>query len=76
MSRILPAVIGIGIGVALLLLAVASFAKAATWGGLGRDGAQVGYTLIGIFFVIAGGGGIAAILNHQFRVLADPAKRR
>jgi len=72
MSRMVQAAIGVGIGVVLLALAGFAFMTAARWGGLGRDGAQVGYTLVGIFLVIAGAGGIAATLNHNFRVLTAP----
>lgn len=70
MSRNIAAIIGIGIGGVLLLLAGVAFATAARWAELARDSATVGYTIVGIFLVIAGLGGIAATWNHNFRVLA------
>lgn len=72
MSRIVFAAIGIGIGVVLLGLAAYAFIAAAYWADFGRDGAQVGYTLVGVFLLIAGFGGIAATWNHNFRVLTRP----
>ncbi len=72
MSRNVAATIGIGIGIILLALAAVAFGAAARWADLGRDGATVGYTLVGVFLIIAGGGGIAATWNHNFRVLARP----
>jgi uncharacterized membrane protein len=66
------AAVGVGIGVILLGLAVVAFVAAGNWAELGRDGAQVGYSLTGIFLLIAGFGGIAATLNHNFRVLTAP----
>lgn len=70
MSRTIATVIGVGIGVMLLALAMYAFRTASFWADAGRDGAQVGYILIGVFLLIAGGGGIAATINHNFRVLA------
>jgi hypothetical protein len=72
MSRLVFAAIGIGIGVILLALAGYAFYTASFWASHGRDGAQVGYTLVGIFLLIAGLGGIAATYNHNFRVLVRP----
>jgi hypothetical protein len=73
MSRMLFAAIGVGIGVALLALAGIAFYTASAWADLGRDGAQVGYNLVGVFLIIAGIGGIAATLNHNFRVATGAA---
>lgn len=70
MGRTVFAAIGIGIGVVLLILAIVSFVTAAKWDGLGREGAAVGYTLVGFFLTLAGVGGILATYNHNFRVLA------
>lgn len=70
MGKMVFAAIGIGIGVLLLLLAAFSFVTAARWGALDRDGAQVGYFVVGVFLLIAGFGGIAATYNHNFRVLS------
>jgi hypothetical protein len=72
MSRMVQAAIGVGIGVVLLALGVIAFVTAVRWGDLGREGALVGYLLVGIFLFIAGLGGIAATLNHNFRVLTAP----
>ena len=69
MGRTVAAAIGIGIGAILLLLAIFAFVTAANWGGIGQDGAAVGYTLVGFFLTIAGVGGILATYNHNFRVL-------
>jgi hypothetical protein len=69
MGRTVFAAIGIGIGAILLLLAILAFATAAKWSGLDRDGAAVGYTLIGFFLTIAGVGGILSTYNHNYRVL-------
>ncbi len=70
MSRMVFAAIGVGIGVVLLALSGYAFYTASYWAGFERDGAQVGYTLVGFFLLVAGAGGIAATLNHNFRVLA------
>ncbi|MEX2582531.1 MAG: hypothetical protein WD766_04630 [Gemmatimonadota bacterium] len=74
MSRMVFTAIGVGIGVVLLALAAYAFYTAAIWGDFGRDGAQVGYTLVGIFLLIAGFGGIIATWNHNFRVLTRPSR--
>lgn len=70
MSRMVFAAIGVGIGVVLLALSAYAFMTASYWSGFERDGAQVGYTLVGFFLLVAGAGGIIATLNHNFRVLA------
>jgi hypothetical protein len=72
MSRLVFSAIGIGAGVILLLLAAYAFYTASYWAGFGRDGAAVGYVLVGFFLLIAGGGGIIATYNHNFRVLVRP----
>ena len=69
MGRTVFAAIGIGIGAILLLLAIFAFVTAANWGALDRDGAAVGYTVVGFFLTLAGIGGILATYNHNFRVL-------
>ncbi len=69
MSRTVHAAIGMGIGVVLLALAGYAFSTSGYWGGFDRDGAQVGYALAGFFLLIAGGGGILATWNHNFRVV-------
>jgi hypothetical protein len=69
MGRTVFAAIGIGIGAILLLLAILAFATAAKWSGLDRDGAAVGYTVVGFFLTLAGVGGILSTYNHNFRVL-------
>lgn len=70
MSRMVFAVIGVGIGAVLLALSAYAFMTANYWAGFERDGAQVGFTLVGFFLLVAGAGGIVATLNHNFRVLA------
>lgn len=70
MGKTVFAAIGFGIGGLLLLLAVLAFVTAARWASLDGEGAAVGYTLVGIFLIIAGTGGIAATYNHNFRVLS------
>jgi hypothetical protein len=72
MSRLVFAVIGFGIGVILLALSGYAFYSASYWASYGRDGAQVGYILTAVFLLIAGAGGIAAVYNHNFRVLVRP----
>lgn len=74
MSKMVFTAIGVGLGVVLLVLAGFSFYTAASWGELGRDGAQVGYNLVGVFLLVAGLGGIAATWNHNFRVLTRTAR--
>ena len=69
MGRTVFAAIGMGIGALLLLLAVYAFVTASNWAGLDRDGAAVGYTLVGFFLTLAGVGGILSTYNHNFRVL-------
>ena len=69
MSKNVFAAIGIGIGVVLLGLSAYAFSTASYWAGFARDGAAVGYTLVGVFLLIAGAGGIIATWNHNFRVL-------
>lgn len=69
MSRMVTAAIGFGIGAMLLALAAFAFYTAGEWSEFGRDGAQTGYTLAGVFLTIAGVGGIIATWNHNFRVL-------
>jgi hypothetical protein len=73
MGRTVFAAIGIGIGVILLILAIISFMTAARWSGLGREGAAVGYIVVGFFLTLAGLGGIIATYNHNFRVLVRRA---
>lgn len=70
MGKMVFAGIGFGIAALLLLLAVWAFVVAGKWAGLEREGAATGYTLVGIFLVISGVGGILATWNHNFRVLA------
>jgi hypothetical protein len=72
MSRTVFAAIGIGIGILLLALSGLAFRSASYWAEFGRDGAAVGYTLVGIFLLVAVRGGIVATWNHNFRVLTRP----
>lgn len=70
MAKTIYAGIGFGIAALLLLLAVWAFVVAAKWTDLERAGAATGYTLVGLFLVLSGVGGIIATWNHNFRVLA------
>ena len=72
-ARMLGMAVGVGTGVLLLLLAGTAFYAAGTWGEIGRGGANVAYTLAGLFLSVAGLGAIGATLNHVFRVLAGPS---
>lgn len=74
MGKTVFAGIGFGIGALLLLLAAWAFVVAAKWSGLDRSGAAVGYTLVGLFLVLSGLGGIIAVWNHNFRVLTRPPR--
>lgn len=75
MGRNVFAAIGVGIGVLLLALSAYSLYVASRWGDAGLTGASTGYTLVAFFLAIAGIGGIAATLNHNYRVLAQPPRR-
>lgn len=72
MSRTIQAAIGFGIAALILFLAAYAFSTAGYWADHGRDGAQVGYILVGVFLCIAGIGGAIAVWNHNFRVLVRP----
>lgn len=76
MGKTLFAGIGFGIGAVLLLLAGITLATAASWAGYARDGAAVGYTVAGLFLLVAGIGGIAATWNHNYRVLPEAHRRQ
>ena len=71
MSRMIAATLGFGIGAVLLALSAYAFYTSSVWGGFGRDGAQVGYFVAGLFLFIAGIGGVLATWNHNFRVLVN-----
>jgi hypothetical protein len=73
MSRMVMMGIGAALGLALLGLAGLSFATAAAWDDYARDGAFLGYMLVGIFLTIAGLGAILATWYHNFRVVGGPA---
>ena len=72
MSRTIQALIGFGIAALILALAAYAFVTASYWGSYGRDGAQVGYIVVGVFLSIAGLGGAIGVWNHNFRVLVRP----
>ncbi len=69
MGRTVFAAIGIGIGLVLLVLAVLAFLTAGRWADFGRDSAVVGWSVVGVFLLIAGFGAIISTWNHNFRVL-------
>ena len=72
-TRKIFAGVGLGLALRLLILSALSFMTAGKWSGLERDGAATGYTLVGIFLLIASIGGGLATWNHNFRVLTRPA---
>jgi hypothetical protein len=74
MGKTVFAAIGVGIGVVLLALAAYSLYVANRWGDAGLTGASTGYVLVAFFLAVAGIGGIAATLNHNYRVLSRPAR--
>lgn len=74
MARNVFAAIGVGIGVVLLALAAYTLYVANVWGDGGMTGASTGYAIVAFFLTIAGIGGIAATLNHNYRVLARPGR--
>lgn len=76
MGKTLFSAIGFGIGAVILLLGVLALANAAKWAGYARDGAAVGYAVVGLFLLISGIGGIAATWNHNFRVLPEAHRRK
>lgn len=74
MGKTVFTAIGVGIGVILLALAGYSLYVANRWGDAGLTGASTGYLIVAFFLTIAGVGGIAATINHNFRVLAKPPR--
>lgn len=72
MSKMIGTATGVGIGIVLLVLAAISYRNAGWWNGMGRDGATVGYAVIGFFLTVAGLGAVLATLNHNFRVAGTP----
>lgn len=65
-----PALIGLGLAGLLFVLAVLAFYTASQWSSLDREGAAIGYTVVGFFLLLASIGGGLATYNHNFRVLA------
>lgn len=65
--------IGAGIGLVLLILSGMSFYTAVQWGGIDRDGATLGWSVVGFFLLLAGLGSIGATANHVFRELDRPS---
>jgi hypothetical protein len=74
MGRLIPLAIGVGVGGLLLILAALSLWAAASWSGYDREPATIGFTVAGIFLIVAGVGGILATVKHMLRVL-DPDRR-
>lgn len=75
MSKTVFAAIGVGLGLMLLGLAGYTLFVAARWGAEDLTGASTGYAIVAFFLAIAGIGGIAATLNHNYRVLAQRTAR-
>lgn len=73
MSKMVLLAVGVGLGLMLLALAALSISNAAAWGDIARDGAAVGYALVGFFLTIAGLGAIFATWNHLFRAAGRSA---
>lgn len=73
MGRMVLMGIGAVTGLVLLALAGLSFVNAAKWGDYARDGAALGYTLVGFFLTLAGIGALLATWNHNFRVVGGAA---
>ena len=67
-SKPVAVLVGFGVGLSLLILAGIAFYSAAQWAAFARDGAQVGYNLVGVFLTIAGVGALLATYNHNFRL--------
>ncbi len=67
-SRPVAILAGFGAGLTLLALALYAFSVATRWANVARDGAQVGYAIVGIFLTVAGIGALAATWNHNFRL--------
>jgi hypothetical protein len=73
MSKMVLLAVGVGVGVMLLALMALSITSASRWAAIDRDGAAVGYSLVGFFLTIAGLGAIFATLNHLFRAAGRSA---
>lgn len=71
-GRVVFTAVGVGIGLLLLALAGLAFRTASSWAAVGRDGAQVGFILVGCFLLVAGLGGIISAYNHNYRVMTRP----
>lgn len=67
-ERAAYAAVGIGISLLLLLLSATAFYAAYTWAGIARNGALVGYTVVGFFLLVAGLGGAIATWNQVYRL--------
>lgn len=72
MGKNLAIAIGVGLGLLLLLLAGLSAYTASQWSGVHYNGAAVGYTVVTLFLLLSGIGGILATLNHNLRVVNRP----
>jgi len=73
MSKMVLLGVGVGLGVMLLALMALAFTNAGRWAAIDRDGAAVGYSLVGFFLTIAGLGAIVATWNHLFRAAGRSA---
>lgn len=72
-SKIVVMAVGAGTGLILLALAVLSFVTASRWSDALREGAAVGYVVVGVFLAAAGLAAIIGTWNHNYRAAQRPA---
>jgi hypothetical protein len=72
---LIPFLVCAVLGVMLLALGGMAFMNAARWADLARDGAMVGWSVVGVFLTAAGIAALAGGWNHSFRVLRGAPPR-